>query len=134
MPKTRRTPGVAAEAEQVRARAEQGGETAMTLTIAGLVVAVVVAVLTAAGIAAGAVWFLSGRIDSSRVEVLTQVNQLDSKNEAAHAGIVARVDRLDTKSEAGHAEIGRMLDAVAHDVAFLAGRQKERDHRDSGGT
>lgn len=106
----------------------------MTLTIAGLVVAVVVAVLTAAGIAAGAVWFLSGRIDSSRVEVLTQVNQLDSKNEAAHAGIVARVDRLDTKSEAGHAEIGRMLDAVAHDVAFLAGRQKERDHRDSGGT
>ena len=78
----------------------------MTLTIAGLVVAVVVAVLTAAGIAAGAVWFLSGRIDSSRVEVLTQGNQLDSKNEAAHAGIVARVDRLDTKSEAGHAEIG----------------------------
>ena len=71
----------------------------MTLTVAGLVVAVVVAVLTAAGIAAGAVWFLSGRIDtlsgridSSRAEVLTQVRQLDAKNEAAHAGIVARID------------------------------------------
>ena len=81
----------------------------MTLTVfAGLVV---VAMLSAAGIAAGAVWFLSGRIDSSRTEVLTRVDRLDSKNEAAHAGIVTRVD------------------ALAHDVAFLAGRQKERDQR-----
>ena len=83
----------------------------MTLTVAGLVVAVVVAMLSAAGIAAGAVWFLSGRIDFSRTEVLTRVDRLDSKNEAAHAGIVTRVD------------------ALAHDVAFLAGRQKERDQR-----
>ena len=74
----------------------------MTLTVAGLVVAVVVAMLSAAGIAAGAVWFLSGRIDSSRVEVLARVNQLDSKNETAHAGIVTRVD------------------ALAHDITFLA--------------
>ena len=46
-----------------------------------------------------------------RTEVLTQVDRLDSKNEAAHAGIVTRVD------------------ALAHDVAFLAGRQKERGQR-----
>ena len=85
----------------------------MTLTIfAGLVVA---AMLSAAGIAAGAVWFLSGRIDSSRVEVLARVNQLDLKNEAAHAGIVTRVD------------------ALAHDVAFLAGRQKEHANRPDDG-
>ena len=77
----------------------------MTLTVAGLVAAVVVAMLSAAGIAVGAVWFLSGRIDSSRTEVLTRVDRLDSKNEAAHVGIVTRVD------------------ALAHDVAFLAGRQ-----------
>ena len=81
----------------------------MTLTVfAGLVA---VAMLSAAGIAAGAAWFLSGHIDSSRTEVLTRVDRLDSKNEAAHAGIVTRVD------------------ALAHDVAFLAGRQKERDQR-----
>ena len=99
----------------------------MTLTVAGLVVAVVAAVLAAAGIAAGAVWFLSGRIDSSRAEVLTQVRtqirQLDVKNEAAHAGIEARADRHEAK-----------LDAIAHDVAFLAGRQAERDRRDGGGS
>ena len=83
----------------------------MTLTVAGLVVAVAVAMLSATGIAAGAVWFLSERIDSSRVEVLARVDRLDSNNEAAHAGIVTRVD------------------ALAHDVAFLAGRQKERDQR-----
>lgn len=93
----------------------------MTLTVAGLVVAVVAAVLAAAGIAAGAVWFLSGRIDSSRAEVLTQVRHLDSKNEAAHAGIVARADRHAAK-----------LDAVARDVAYLAGQQAERDRRDGG--
>ena len=91
----------------------------MTLTVAGLVVAVVAAVLAAAGIAAGAVWFLSGRIDSSRAEVLTQVRHLDTKNEKAHEGIVARADRHAAK-----------LDTVARDVAYLAGQQAERDRRD----
>ena len=112
----------------------------MTLTVAGLVVAVVVAVLTAAGIAAGAVWFLSGRIDtlsgridSSRAEMLTQVRQLDEKNESAHAGIVARIDSSRTEALARADAHAAKLDAVAHDVAFLAGRRKERDHQGGGG-
>ena len=66
---------------------------------------------------------ISERIDASRTEVLEQVRHLDAKNEAAHAGIEARVDRL-----------GGKLDVVAHDVAFLAGRQKERDHQGGGGS
>ena len=65
---------------------------------------------------------IAERIDSSRAEVLGQVQVLDAKNAAAHDGIVARADRHAVK-----------LDAIAHDVAFLAGRQKERDHRDGSG-
>ena len=101
------------------------------------------------------------RIDTSRAEVLGQVRHLDAKNETAHAGIVERIDssraevlgqvrHLDAKSETAHAGImeridssraealaradghARKLDAIAHDVAFLAGRQKERDHRNGG--
>ena len=49
------------------------------------------------------------RIDTSRAEVLGQVRHLDAKNETAHDGIVARADRHAVK-----------LDAIAHDVAFLA--------------
>ena len=64
---------------------------------------------------------IAERIDSSRAEVLTQVRHLDAKNAAAHDGIVARADRHAVK-----------LDAIARDVAFLAGRQKERDHRAGG--
>ena len=47
------------------------------------------------------------RIDSSRAEVLGQVQAHDEKNTAK-------------------------LDAIARDVAFLAGRQAERDQRDGG--
>ena len=65
---------------------------------------------------------IAERIDSSRAEVLGQVQVLDAKNAAAHDGIVARADRHAVK-----------LDAIAHDVAFLAGRQKERDHWDGSG-
>ena len=82
----------------------------MTLTVAGLVVAVVAAMLLGDGhrgrrgvVLVGAYRFFAYRG--------ADAGGLDSKNEAAHAGIVTRVD------------------ALAHDVAFLAGRQKERNQR-----
>ena len=64
------------------------------------------------------------RIDTSRAEVLGQVRHLDAKNEAAHAGIVERIDSSRGEALARADEHARKLDAVAHDVAFLAGRQK----------
>ena len=74
------------------------------------------------------------RIDSSRAEVLGQVRHLDAKNEAAHAGISERIDSSRAEALARADAHARKLDVVAHDVAFLAGRQKERDHRDGGGS
>ena len=44
------------------------------------------------------------------------IRALEAKNETGHAGTVTQVDGLRTQ-----------LGAVARDVAFLAGRQKERD-------
>ena len=72
------------------------------------------------------------RIDSSRAEVLGQVRHLDAKNEAAHAGIVERIDSSRGEALARADRHAVKLDAIAHDVAFLAGRQKERDHRNGG--
>ena len=65
--------------------------------------------------------------------MLGQVRHLDAKNEAAHAGIVERIDSSRGEALARADEHARKLDAVAHDMAFLAGRQKERDHRDGSG-
>ena len=72
------------------------------------------------------------RIDTSRGEVLGQVRHLDAKNEAAHAGIVERIDSLRGEALARADRHAVKLDAIARDVAFLAGRQKERDHRNGG--
>ena len=58
---------------------------------------------------------------------------LDEKNESAHAGIVARIDSSRTEALARADAHAAKLDAVAHDVAFLAGRRKERDHQGGGG-
>ena len=82
---------------------------------------------------------LNRRFDEVQTQVQAldaQVQALDAKNAAAHAGIRERIDAsraevlgqvqaLDAKNTA-------KLDAIARDVAFLAGRQKERDHRAGG--
>ena len=65
------------------------------------------------------------------------LDQMDAKNEHAHAGITARVDGVTRQVEGVTTRVdslGGKVDVVAHDVAFLAGRQKERDHRDGGGS
>ena len=66
---------------------------------------------------------LDAKNEAAHAKTADQIRDLDAKNEAAHAGIVARVDRL-----------GEQLSAVACDVAFLAGRQAERDHDGGGGS
>ena len=75
---------------------------------------------------------VAGRVDrlTSKLDGLTsKLDGLTSKLDGLTAqvggltgrvdGVAGRVDRLTSK-----------LDVVAHDVAFLAGRQKERDHQD----
>ena len=95
------------------------------------------------------------RIDATRAEVLGQVRHLDAKtgqhirdlrgevqaldakNEVAHAGIVERIDSSRGEALARADRHAVKLDAIAHDVAFLAGRQQERDAgaaADEGGT
>ena len=79
---------------------------------------------------------LDAKNEAAHAKTEQHVRDLDAKNEAAHAGIRERIDAsraevlgqvqaLDAKNTA-------KLDAIARDVAFLAGRQKERDHRDGG--
>ncbi len=75
---------------------------------------------------------ISERIDSSRAEVLGLVRQLDVKNEAAHAAISERIDASRAEVLARTDRHTEKLDAIARDVAFLAGRQAERDHREGG--
>ena len=80
---------------------------------------------------------IAERIDATRAEVLGQVRHLDAKNEAAHAGIVERIDSSRGEALARADRHAVKLDAIAHDVAFLAGRQQERDAgaaADEGGT
>ena len=95
------------------------------------------------------------RVDATRAEVLGQVRHLDAKigqhvrdlrgevqaldakNEAAHAGIAERIDSSRGEALARADRHAVKLDAIAHDVAFLAGRQQERDAgaaADEGGT
>ena len=61
-----------------------------------------------------------------------EVQALDAKNEAAHAAISERIDASRGEVLTRTDRHAVKLDAIARDVAFLAGRQKERDHRDGG--
>ena len=56
------------------------------------------------------------------VGVWRMIEALRRENREAHAGITMRIDRV----EEG---IGQKLDRMAHDVAYLAGRQAERDQK-----
>ena len=76
-------------------------------------------VVAAVGLSGAAVWKIVTRTED---KLCDEIRDAQAKNEKAHDGIVTRVDGLSTT-----------LNAVARDVAFLAGRQAERDHRDSGG-
>ena len=49
------------------------------------------------------------------------------ENEKAHATITENVQELDQKIDAVATTLGAKIDAVAKDVAYLAGRQAERD-------
>jgi hypothetical protein len=52
--------------------------------------------------------------------VWRMIEALRRENREAHARITKRIDRVEDG-------IGQKLDRVAHDVAYLAGRQAERD-------
>ena len=49
------------------------------------------------------------------------------ENEKAHAAITENVQELDQKIDTVATTLGAKIDAVAKDVAYLAGRQAERD-------
>ena len=74
---------------------------------------------------------LTTRIDglTTRVDGLTtQVDGLTTRVD----GLTTRVDGLTTRVESLTGRVDRLsakVDVVAHDVAFLAGRQKERDQQ-----
>ena len=70
--------------------------------------------------------------DAAHAKTEQHIRDLDAKNEAAHAGIVERIDSSRGEALARADRHAVKLDAIAHDVAFLAGRQKERDHRNGG--
>ena len=78
-----------------------------------------------------------GKDVNNRFEGMKAVlDQMDAKNEHAHAaittrvdGVTARVDGVTTQVENLAGRVDRLtakVDVVAHDVAFLAGRQAER--------
>ena len=52
--------------------------------------------------------------------VTWRIDRLDEKNEKAHAAITDNVRAVKT-------DLGTKLDGVVRDVAFMAGRQHERD-------
>ena len=51
-----------------------------------------------------------------------RIDRLDEKNEKAHAAITENVKTVKD-------DLGAKIDGVARDVAFLAGRQAERDQQ-----
>ena len=83
--------------------------------------------------------------------IQSRLDKVQAENEAAHAGIVKRIDDVDRRAEERFNEVERrteerfnaveqhaeersnahraVLDAIARDVAFLAGRQEERDRQ-----
>lgn len=89
------------------------------IPLAALVVATV-------GLSGAAAWKIVTRTED---KLRDEIRDAQAKNEKAHDGIVTRVDDLSTRVDG----LSTTLNAVARDVAFLAGRQAERDHRDSGG-
>ena len=89
------------------------------IPLAALVVATV-------GLSGAAAWKIVTRTED---KLRDEIREAQAKNEKAHDGIVTRVDDLSTRVDG----LSTTLNAVARDVAFLAGRQAERDHRDSGG-
>ena len=89
------------------------------IPLAALVVATV-------GLSGAAAWKIVTRTED---RLRDEIREAQAKNEKAHDGIVTRVDDLSTRVDG----LSTTLNAVARDVAFLAGRQAERDHRDSGG-
>lgn len=96
------------------------------IPLAALVVATV-------GLSGAAVWKIVTRTED---KLRDEIRDAQAKNEKAHDGIVTRVDGLSTRVDDLSTRVDGLsttLNAVARDVAFLAGRQAERDHRDSGG-
>ena len=110
------------------------------IPLAALVVATV-------GLSGAAVWKIVTRTED---KLRDEIREAQAKNEKAHDGIVTRVDGLSTRVDGLSTRVDDLstrvddlstrvdglsttLNAVARDVAFLAGRQAERDHRDSGG-
>ena len=96
------------------------------IPLAALVVATV-------GLSGAAAWKIVTRTED---KLRDEIREAQAKNEKAHDGIVTRVDDLSTRVDGLSTRVDGLsttLNAVARDVAFLAGRQAERDHRDSGG-
>ena len=93
-------------------------------------------VLAGAGLVAvliGLLWRLFAHFDARNE---SRIEQLDTKNERAHAAISENIkavdERAERRAEAQRTELEAQrtaLEAMARDVAFLAGRQAERDQQ-----
>ncbi len=67
--------------------------------------------------------------EAAHAKTEQNITRLDTKNEAAHKGIVDRIDSSRAEALARADRHAEKLDAVVRDVAFLAGRQEERDQQ-----
>ena len=88
----------------------------------------------------GLLWRLFAHFDARNE---SRIEQLDTKNERAHAAISENIkavdERAERRAEAQRTELEAQrteleaqrtaLEAMARDVAFLAGRQAERDQQ-----
>ena len=85
---------------------------------------------------AGLVAVLIGLLAHFDARNESRIEQLDTKNERAHAAISENIkavdERAERRAEAQRTELEAQrtaLEAMARDVAFLAGRQAERDQQ-----
>ena len=100
----------------------------------------------AAALAAGIVIPLAALTLAAARFVVSRMDRAEDKNERAHAAITENIRAVDERAErraeafrlalekrgAAIEKLGTTVEAVARDVAFLAGRQAERDARAAG--
>ena len=68
----------------------------------------------------------SDRLDAKNE---SRIDRLDAKNEQAHAAITENIKAVDDRAEQRSEAQRAMLESIARDVSFLAGRQAERDRQ-----
>lgn len=93
----------------------------MTLTITEAIALVAGTVIPLAALTLAAARFIVSRMDRA-----------EDKNERAHAAITENIRAVDERAERRSEAQGATLAAIARDVSFLAGRQAERDARETG--